>query len=433
MDEPQVTQRKPSRKLPFDLSMILAAGLTVAFYVAVEREPLRHTVLYRYTTEHAVEYVVVGFFIWGLADLLLRALNLPREHMALRHDWLPARQGLRPASEAAALLETVQSQPSWLLESRMGQRLSRALKFVADKRSAADFDQYLRSLADEDEDRTHAHYGLARLVCWVMPVLGFLGTVVHFGTALSGISFDKINEQLSSVVGQMGTAFNTTTAAIACSIATMLVLFLCERAEREQVRAVDRLVEEELLHRFEVADASMAPYLDSLNATGKALFATIGDLSQQQQAAMTRALTAWQQQAEQRLQQQHELWEQSHARLQEQLEARETASEARLAQLLAAVEQRRDEQQAQSLIAARQLAEVRDGLARLTDSLVELSRNDGRMTELQATLADNLRVLRESNQLEEAMHSLTAAIHLMTAPYRNSAAPPTTRSKKNAA
>ncbi len=34
---------------------------------------------------------------------------------------------------------------------------------------------------------------------------------------------------------------------------------------------------------------------------------------------------------------------------------------------------------------------------------------------LAAVLADNLRVLRETQQIDEALHGLTAAIHLMTA------------------
>jgi len=37
------------------------------------------------------------------------------------------------------------------------------------------------------------------------------------------------------------------------------------------------------------------------------------------------------------------------------------------------------------------------------------------LVELQSALAENLRVLRETQQIDEAMHGLTAAIHLMTA------------------
>ena len=52
------------------------------------------------------------------------------------------------------------------------------------------------------------------------------------------------------------------------------------------------------------------------------------------------------------------------------------------------------------------------GLAR---SLETIACGEGKLAETQAVLADNLRVLRETQQIDEALHGLTAAIHLMTA------------------
>jgi hypothetical protein len=37
------------------------------------------------------------------------------------------------------------------------------------------------------------------------------------------------------------------------------------------------------------------------------------------------------------------------------------------------------------------------------------------MIQLQAHLADNLRLLRETQQIDSVLHELTAAIHLLTA------------------
>ncbi len=60
--------------------------------------------LYRYTTEHAVEYVIVALFCWGLVDVLLKVAAFPKESLALRHEWLPQRHGREPAANAQALL-----------------------------------------------------------------------------------------------------------------------------------------------------------------------------------------------------------------------------------------------------------------------------------------------------------------------------------------
>jgi hypothetical protein len=53
--------------------------------------------------------------------------------------------------------------------------------------------------------------------------------------------------------------------------------------------------------------------------------------------------------------------------------------------------------------------------ARLIGELVGITQDEGELIKLQATLADNLRLLRETQQIDQALHGLTAAIHLLTA------------------
>jgi hypothetical protein len=58
--------------------------------------------------------------------------------------------------------------------------------------------------------------------------------------------------------------------------------------------------------------------------------------------------------------------------------------------------------------------------ARFVEALSGIAHGDGELIKLQSTLADNLQVLRETQQIDQALHGLTAAIHLLTA--RNSSA-----------
>ena len=144
-----------------------------------------------------------------------------------------------------------------MLQSRIGQRLHGIVGYLKERGSADGLADHLRYLAELDDERTHNNYGLVRFICWVTPVLGFFGTVLHFGSALGGLSVDEIGERLPTVVGEMGTAFNTTTVALAAATTMMFSLFLCEKTERESIRAIDRRTERELLNRFETADASL--------------------------------------------------------------------------------------------------------------------------------------------------------------------------------
>jgi hypothetical protein len=56
-----------------------------------------------------------------------------------------------------------------------------------------------------------------------------------------------------------------------------------------------------------------------------------------------------------------------------------------------------------------------EGFHRVADALDNLGRGEGKLAELQAVLAENLRVIHETQQIDDALHNLTGAIHLLTA------------------
>ena len=268
-------KRKTGQVRVFDASFMLSILLTAAFYVFMNLPSMRASILQHYTTEHVVEYVIVWLFAWGIIDIVLKLMAFPREIFALRQEWLPPRQGREPMSNAHALLQQIREKPHWLLESRVGKRLVQALEYVTEKCSPKDYREHLRYLAEQDEDAAHATYVLIRFVIGVTPVLGFLGTVIHFGTALSGISFDEMTEKLPTVVGEMGTAFNTTSVALVAAMTMMFSLFLCQRIERSITHAIDRLVDRELLKRFEFKDPSITPFLTAVQSANEEALAAI--------------------------------------------------------------------------------------------------------------------------------------------------------------
>ncbi|MBL9122868.1 MAG: MotA/TolQ/ExbB proton channel family protein [Planctomycetaceae bacterium] len=398
-----------------DVTFGLAVLLTLGYYWVITRPGMEQTLLHRYTTEHNVEYVIVAFFIWGITDTVFRALALPRESWALREDWLPKQGGREPVSHAPLLYAHLQEKPAWLRESRLGQRLMQALEYLSETGTANDLGDHLRYLSELDEDRTHNNYGLIRFICWVTPVLGFLGTVLHFGTALGGLSADQMADQLSLVVGKMGTAFNTTTCALAASTSMMFSLFLCERTENGILRAIDRRTERELLNRFEMTDANMTPFMAALEKANATTLRAMEVTVQHQSQMWSSALESFEQQGQQYFQRQAKLWEEALARIQQQFAAGDREREKRLLQLLESVEQRRAEQQGDARTTAQQLATLRDDFARLVQGLSGITQGEQKLVELQTVLAENLRILRETQQIDEALHGLTGAIHLLTA------------------
>jgi hypothetical protein len=384
--------RKAAFPKLLDLPLIVAAGLTLLYYWLVTAESMHGTLLHRYTTEHAVEYVIVAFFIWGLVDAAFRACSFPRELLV---------------AQAAVCLAFLQKRPRWMQDSRVGRRLQQALAHLREKGSADGFADYLHSLGDQDHDQSQTNYGLIRFICWVTPMFGFL--------ALGGQSAGDLGDKLPTVVAEMGTAFNTTTVALTAATTMMFCLYLCERTERGIVTAVDARTERELLNRFEVTDASLTPFLMALEAAQqtnlRAMDAAIG----RQMEVWSGALESLHAQADKQQQWQAQVWVEALEKLEERFEKNDTQREGRLARLLESMETQRKEARGQLKESGEQLAAVRGEMSRLAQDLTGLVQGSGDLVRLQSTLSDNLRLLRDSAQIDQAMHGLTAAIHLLTA------------------
>src|SRR5436190_11263341 len=254
--------------------LLWGAVASVSFYAIILQPKFHGTLVHKYTTEHITEYVIVVLFFWSSAHLILRFLGLGRERDALKQDLIPPFAGPEPVTNAGVILEKLDESP-WLQETILGKRLRLALKYVSERASADGFREYLLELSERDASETHAGYGFPRFVAGVTPVLGLLGTVVHFGSALTGLASDQLMAQLGTMVAGMGTAFNTTCVALSASITTMLVLFLVERHEDNVVKDVNSLLENELLNRFATTDLRIAPFLDAVKSAQQATLTTM--------------------------------------------------------------------------------------------------------------------------------------------------------------
>lgn len=368
-----------------DGSASLAVLLIVAFYGLMSWEGMDGSLIHKYTTEHATEYVIVAMLAWGAADLFLRCLGFRAELRALKQSWLPPRQGPEPAARASDFYAQLQALPKWMQASRLGKRLELALIYVHEKQSADGFDDHLRDVSERDAAQTHAAYGVPRFVVWITPVLGFLGTVVHFGTALGSLSPDDLAKNLPIVVAGMGTAFDTTTMALSSSVAIMLGMFLVERFEVGIVHDIDAWIERNLSNRFAVDDAELAPFLRAIEAANRTTLATV-----------------------------QESWTRLIAHQQQRDEAHEQHREERLRKFLDGFASQRVEHQSRLQLTVEQIDAVQRNLGQLTQTLSGVLSGENQLLVLQKSLAENLRILQQTQQFDQAVNGLTAAIHLMT-------------------
>lgn len=411
--------RKSWSVMKTDPALILGLATTIVFYGIVLQPAMHGTMLARYTSEHAVEYVIVTLFFWGMFDIVLKLLALPREYLATRKEWIPPKNGREPASKAVELLAHVRNNSAWLLNSRTGRRLINALTFVSEKGSADDYREHLQHLANLDDQESHTNYTVLRFVIAVTPILGFLGTVVHFGAAIGGFSFDDMEAKLPEIISGMGTAFNTTSVALATAMTMMFAMFLCERVELSVVASIDRLIDHDLLHRFEVKDANIVPFLAVIESANREALDSMARISQEQLKVWTKGLDVLFEHFEERQRQELQREQAALDALRQRYESYESQREEQMRQLITLVDKRHEDNWAQIQTALDRASMFREDVSQLLQTMDTIARGEGRLVELQTSLADNLRLLNDSSQIDSALHGLTAAIHLITSRSRS--------------
>jgi hypothetical protein len=200
---------------------------------------------------------------------------------------------------------------------------------------------------------------------------------------------------------------------------TMFCSFLVERAEQGALDAVDLYIDQELAHRFERVEASANPF-------GEATKRHADTLVKATEALVTRQAEAWSKAVQDADRRRAESETKHQDRFTAALEtALERTLEAHSQRLHAMERQALDRngalvKQMEGLAVALRdqqtvVARMTEGVASQAKVIAQLQAGEAQLAELQASLDRNLDALASSGTFDQALQSLTAAIHLLTA------------------
>ena len=347
---------------------------------------------------HPVEYAEIILFGAALGVLIAKLLGAAWEKVRLRREPLPPWDGQPvPVGHASRLLATVREKPRSLLK----QRTVGILDFLGSRGAADQLDDHLRDLADADAGSQEASHGLVKFITWAIPILGFLGTVLGITEAIAGVNPEVLEKNLNAVTDGLATAFDTTGLALILTMIVMFFSFVVDRLEQSVLQAVDDYAHRELAHRFERTSSESAPFLEALRLHSRTLLETVEKVVLRQAEVWAEALAA----VENRQRQQQE---QLTAALEQALQGtlREHARHAAALQ-----------EQATTAASEQQTAleKVAEGVANQTRVLAGLQAGEKKLLHLQESLDRNLNLLANAETLQQTLHSLTAAVHLLTA------------------
>jgi hypothetical protein len=400
-------------------AFIVGPPLAAVILCLVLIGPLSHTVAHRYLS-HPVECVEVVLFCCALGALGAKAVRSLLERRACRTEVLPTWSGKAvPVAEATALLGTINRLPTRMHDTCLVNRVVAVLDFLCRRGSAAELDDHMRTLTDNDALALESSYSLVRFITWAIPILGFLGTVLGITGAISGVTPEVLEQSLSTVTDGLALAFDATALALGLTMLLMFVTFLVDRAEQGVLESVDRYVDRQLAHRFERPGADTTPFVEVVKQQSQVVLNTM----------------------EQLVERQTQLWSQAFHDADERRNAAETTQEEMLTAALEKALERTLETHSlrmaafekQAITHSSQLAaelgklatavcEQQTSLAMLNAAVTEQARaiagvqeGERHLLQLQEVLNKNLTALAGAGAFEEALHSLTAAVHMLTA------------------
>jgi biopolymer transport protein ExbB/TolQ len=383
--------------------------------------PLHNEQTARYL-HHPVECVEVIMFSCGLGALIAKMLASVRERLAFRADLVPTWDGkaVSPTVAGELLSEREDALRRWS-GTLLGRRISAVLEFVRNRGSAQELDDQLRTLTDVDAMSQESSYALVRFITWAIPILGFLGTVLGITAAISGIKPEDL-ENISSVTGGLSLSFDATALALGLTMLLMFITFLVERREQSVLEQVDAVTEAELGHRFLRTAPDQAPVVHLVESNTARMLKSIDSLVERQAVLWAKNLESVAQVGREGASRQHQhLLASLEAALESTLTKHtkrladvETQLLARHQQMLTAVAQMADVLVKTATQNHAGLLEVGKRVAEQTQALVRLQEGGTELSRLQEILALNLSSLSGAGSFEQAVQSLTAAIHLMT-------------------
>ena len=257
-------------------ALFLGAALTGLFY-EVFPVPFIESGRLLALFDNRVSEVITGMTFWSLFILLFKY----RHHRGqLRAQWA---FGTRPvqavfgggiyARDVEEVLEKLRRELRGLKLKRFEnsvifRRVHRLLRYIRGVPKKESLNELLDYQAQIEVKRLETSYTILQVFIWAIPILGFIGTVLGIGQAVSEFSIfiqtaeggaqfgTQMRTALGGVTSGLAVAFNTTFLALVLVIPVMILTSFLHKNEEELLLEIEEYFIEELLPLLHITPSS---------------------------------------------------------------------------------------------------------------------------------------------------------------------------------
>jgi biopolymer transport protein ExbB/TolQ len=249
-------------------ALIIAVIIVHTFYVTTVRpkatailaeQALRMQEEQNYTPERSVwvlirDYEQEACFVlafWAFAIMGYKAYTALKEQSLLQREMLPVREGVRilpeDTREYGRELQTMPDSTKNMLLPRV---LLSSLERFGATRNVQDVSSVVNSLCEAEAERLESELAMLRYIAWVIPSVGFIGTVRGIGQAL-GQAHRAVEGDIAGVTENLGIAFNSTLVALLISIVVMFLVHQLQLLQERLVFDTETYVDRNLIRHMQ--------------------------------------------------------------------------------------------------------------------------------------------------------------------------------------
>ena len=228
------------------------------------------------TDRSIIQHIITLVTCWGLAILALKYLAVKRELRSTERELelIPLEIGLQiNASNVDKFLDHLRKLPHEEQNSYLARRLRGALEHFKHRNNVQEVQSYLATQADIEASAVDSGYTQLRVFIWVCPILGFIGTVLGIGWAVTDLAAalpeasaitapadagadlgKKLLDGMRNVTDGLATAFDTTLLGLICVVILMFPTEALKKTEYGMLDRVQGFANESLLRRMAEGD-----------------------------------------------------------------------------------------------------------------------------------------------------------------------------------
>jgi biopolymer transport protein ExbB/TolQ len=192
--------------------------------------------------------------VWALLLAALRSAGIKRTRSLLDADLLQLQPGscILP-DDTRDHLRRFDQLPKVMRESMVPRVLQSALKRFGATRDIQDAATTVHHTCEIEATRLESELSMIRFAVWVIPAIGFVGTVRGLGKALESAQFVLNSTNPGALTSGLGLSFNSTFTALTLCILVMYVYNELQLANDRLVLDTEQYAEDELISRLRIS------------------------------------------------------------------------------------------------------------------------------------------------------------------------------------